>query len=425
MTAKKGAKSQVVELLLHVAELLDVKTDRELAELAGVVVDNIDNWKSGASQELKAQTLQTIKDGLAARVHALKERARVVDAGHESGLVALEIEEESGPAALQRQFHDRVTYDYLGHRFLYFEPQGALAWESLMKGGYDQSCWLAGVDACARAFFDEDKGPIARALGLGRRGARGLDVVSLGPGEASKEAVVVRHLAGGALAWLSVALVDVSIPLVLKGAKACRAEDKSASVLPFCADFEEGKLTFLHRLRPDGVRVVLMLGNVFGNVRDEEVLVKERLARLLRPGDFLWLEVATRAERLEDDPLYAMTKNPEGELTAPEANRRLLLEGPFRRWEAATGRRPSDIFTRVWLREDDETSRVPRSLNFCHDLVFRGERRACTMLYSRRYDVAALSRWLEQQGFAVESTVPVDDSQKRTRVAHVLARKRA
>ena len=119
-----------------------------------------------------------------------------------------------------------------------------------------------------------------------------------------------------------------------------------------------------------------------------------------------------------------MTLPAQGELTAPEANRRLLLEGPYRRWEAAQGRRPSAMHTRVWVRENDETCRVPGSLNFCHDLVFEEQRRACTMLSSRRYDVAALGRWLEGFGYVVEAVVPVPDSQKRTRVAHLVARKR-
>ena len=41
------------------------------------------------------------------------------------------------------------------------------------------------------------KGPIAESLGLGRRASkRGLDVVSLGPGEGSKEATVMRAILG-------------------------------------------------------------------------------------------------------------------------------------------------------------------------------------------------------------------------------------
>lgn len=441
---KAGTPSQVVELLLHVARELGVGSDRELAELCGVSVDHLENWKSGASREMKAQTLASVKNGLSARLRMVHERARRADAAHDAGLIALEIEEESSPSSLQRQFQSRVGYDYLGHRFLYFEPQGAIAWENLMKGGYDQNCWLQGVESCARSFLetgkDGPKGPLARALGLGRRGsAHGLDFISLGPGEASKEALVISSVIDAEergqqkLPWIAATLVDVSVPLLLRGAKACRAvlaqRGRDGAVLPFCADFEEGALSFLRRLPSSesegGVRLVAMLGNVFGNVRDEGALVRERIDRVVRPGDFLWLEVAVRLERVEDDPLWRMTEAKEdGQLTAPEANRRLLLEGPFRRWEAALGRRPSQLTTRVWLREDDDTSGVPGSVNFCHDLVLREERRACTMLYSRRYDIGKLGAWLEERGFEVESTTAVNDSVGRARVAHLLARRR-
>jgi hypothetical protein len=110
--------------------------------------------------------------------------------------------------------------------------------------------------------------------------------------------------------------------------------------------------------------------------------------------------------------------------TAAFSARRMLLEGPYRRWEAAIGRPPSEIETRVWVREGDDSCRVPGSVNFCHDLLIKNERRVCTMLYSRRYDPTALSHWLEERGFDVLRVVPVQDTQKRARVVHLLARRR-
>jgi hypothetical protein len=424
--SKKTAapRSQVLELLFSIAKSLGADGDREIAELCGVSVDNIAHWKSGATQELKPATLAAIEERLASRIHTMRERARDVDAAHGDGLVALEIEDGSGPAALQRQFLDRVRYDYCGHRFLYFEPQGALAWENLMRGGYDQNLWLAGVDECARTWLSEG-GVVARVVGGGKRG---LDVVALGPGEASKEASFLSTLVKQQIdpLWTACALVDVSIPLLLTAATTCRAIE-GVSVLPFCADFEEGKLAFVRRLpsasHDFGARLVALLGNVFGNVREEDALLDEKLARIVRKGDFLWIEVALRFDKIEQDPLFRMTQD-QAEVTAPEAARRLLLEGPYRRLEAAQGRRPSEMSTRVWLRENDETSRIPGSINFCHDLMLKDERRAVTMLFSRRYDVKGLTSWLAGRGYDVESVVPVVDSLKRARVAHVLARRR-
>ena len=135
------------------------------------------------------------------------------------------------------------------------------------------------------------------------------------------------------------------------------------------------------------------------------------------------LEVGLRDEPLDLDPLFRLTRENREE-TAAEANRRLLLEGPYRRWEAALGRMQSRLEMRVFVRENDDTSRVPGSCNFCHDLVIADERRTLTMLYSRRYRLEGLTSWLEQRGFAVERTKEVASSAGRPRVAHVLARRK-
>jgi hypothetical protein len=232
--------------------------------------------------------------------------------------------------------------------------------------------------------------------------------------------------------------VDVSIPLLLKAADSARALLHSArpsspigahTVLPLCADFEEGQLNFARRLATtarapgQGIRLITLLGNTFGNLRDEEGFVRQKLWPLARRGDFVWLEVGVRLPQTENDPLFPLTL-PNRSETAGEASRRLLLEGPYRRWEAAMGRRPSELEMRVWLREDDESCRVPGAINFCHDLLIRDERRVCTMLYSRRYQVEALTQWFERLEFSVERVARVDDSRQQARVVHLLLRRR-
>ncbi len=114
---------------------------------------------------------------------------------------------------------------------------------------------------------------------------------------------------------------------------------------------------------------------------------------------------------------------PKHEETAGEAARRLLLEGPFRRWEMTMGRAASEIDVRLWVREDD-TCRVPGSVNFCHDLIIKAERRVCTMLYSRRYPLESFTRWVEDLGYSVERIHKVEDARRRPRVAHLLLRRR-
>ncbi|MCK6552220.1 L-histidine N(alpha)-methyltransferase [Myxococcota bacterium] len=450
MKKKPEGPSQLMELFLSVAESLGLSTDRELADLAGVSVETVANWRTGVVQEFKPQKLGAIKEGLAAQIAALRDQARIASGNVDGALGAIEVELGSGPTDLQRQFRDRVAYDYLGHRFLYFDPPGALAWENLIRTGYEQDLWLSGVESCVDAWLDTTrdvsghaKGPIAEALGLSRRTRPvGLDLVSLGPGEGGKELIVLDKLLAldravdQALAWLCFAPVDVSIPLLLTAASASRKLLATSSrrpsgtytALPFCADFEEGKLSFLDRIptarHPSipGVRLVTMLGNIFGNVRDEELFVRQKLWAMTRPGDLVWLEVGLRAEPLENDPLFRLTV-PDREETSAEANRRLLLEGPYRRWEAAMGRKPAPVDMRIWVREDDDASRVPGSCNFCHDLVLKDERRVCTMLYSRRYQLEGLTAWLERLRFEVLRISRVEDSKRRPRVAHLLLRR--
>lgn len=443
---KKKPQSQLMELFLSIAEELGLHSDQDIASLADVSPENVANWRSGAVKEFKTQKFLAAKHNLAAHLRSLRAQAGLLDPNEDVGLSPLEIEEGAGPADLQRQFRDRVVYDYLGHRFLYFEPQGALAWEKLIGAGYGQDYWLAGVADCARAWLDSTRdgtgqpsGPIARELGLARRDKpRGLDLVSLGPGEGGKEVVLMRALLDveehlrQRCNWLTYAPVDVSIPLLMVAANSARrlfAGCESAypyrSVLPFCADFEEGALAFRKRLRTslpsgeDGLRLVLFWGNTLGNVRDEEHFVRKKLARLVRPGDLVWFEVGLRAPTMEDDPLYRMTVSRDTE-TAGDASRRLLLEGPYRRQAAAIGRPMPDLDLRVWLRENDDSSRIPGSCNFCHDLIIKEERRVCTMLYSRRYRLEELSQWFERTGYQVLGLRKSNDSLGRARVAHLL-----
>lgn len=446
---KKEEPSQLIDLFLHVAAGLGFTTDRDIAELAEVSPENVVNWRTGAVHELKVGTLRTIKDNLQRHITALRAESGVVPNG---GLSPIEIEPDASPAALQKQFRDSVTYDYLGHRFLYYEPMGALAWESLIKKGYDQERWVTATEHTAEQWLDATRssdgsshGPIAEALGLGRRAIkRGIDVVSLGPGEGNKEAAMLGSLveavsrADDRPSWVRYAPVDVSIPLLLQAADAARrvfveaprVAPTSLQVKAYCADFEEGPLRFVSHL-PSAVngdqpslRLVLMLGNTFGNMRDEEGFVRQKLRGLLRRGDLVWLEIGLRMEPIEADPLFRMTTGARDEEGAAEANRRLLLEGPYRRWESALGRKPAELDLRVWLREDDDTARVPGSINFCHDLVIKDDRRVCTMLYSRRYALEPLTRWLEKLDLEVLRIAKVEDSRGKARVAHLLLRRR-
>ncbi|MCA9514732.1 MAG: L-histidine N(alpha)-methyltransferase [Myxococcales bacterium] len=440
-----------MDLFLSVADALGFATDGDLARLADVTPDNVPNWRGGAVKEFKLQTLAAVKRALEAQIRGLAQRAASARDAHKDGLHPIVIEAGASPDDLLRQFRDRVGFDYLGHRFLYYEPQGALAWMSLIQDGYEQDAWVRGTRAAATAWLDPAKdrhgrvaSPLARALGVDRKGAlKGIDVIGLGCGDGAKEAAVLEQilaLAGDRhLEWLHYVPVDVSIPLLVRAAT--RGAEAIASAAPadagvryaqqpVCADFEEGDLRFMRWLptatRPveDGARLILLLGNTFGNLRDEERFIRQRLWRVTRPGDLVWLEVGLVLEPIALDPLFRLTE-PKNAETASEASRRMLLQGPFRRWEAAMGRAPADLGLRVWLRSDDASCQVPGAVNFCHDLILPEQGRVCTMLYSRRYRLDHLTTWLEERELAVERVHTVHDGRRHARVAHLLLRRKA
>ncbi|MEO1482784.1 MAG: L-histidine N(alpha)-methyltransferase [Myxococcota bacterium] len=439
MTSRPPKRSQVIELFLRIANALGRETDREIAELAGVTPENVANWQAGSVKEFKRQTLIGIADRITDQIAALRGHRASTEIGLRHGLIELEVEEASAPDALQRDFSDRLRYDYLGHRFLYYEPQGALAWENLIRDSYVHRAWLDGVSRCAHRWFggsgpEQPRGGVLnQTLGL-RRGAHraGLELVSLGSGEGGKEEAVLAALAGldHRPAWTALALVDVSIPLLMRAARTARSlvferfGEEGVAVLPCCADFEEGELNFLERLprarsKADAKRVVLMFGNVLGSLRDEERFVAEKLERMLEPGDYVWLEVNQKLDDPSDDPLHALT-NAETQ-SASEAHRRLVLEGPYRRFEAAGHRRPSNVKTRVSLQEG---TAVPGSVNYVQDLVIVDEDRIVTMLYSRRYELSGLKQWLDSHGFEVEDSVAIDGGSSKESMLHLLIRKR-
>jgi len=445
---KKRKPSQLMDLFLSIADALGLSEDRDIAALAEVGSENVAGWRAGSVKEFKIQTFAAAKRNLLEHLRMLSVNSGVMLDDQIAALSALEIEDGSNPTDLHRQFRNRVHYDYLGHRFLYFEAQGALAWENLIKAGYEQECWLQGVRECARRWLSTKRdqqgnvsGPIARSLRLDRRdGGRGLEIISLGPGEGGKECTLLAELMGLEqrerlrTAFVNYVPVDVSIPLLLgcaRGAKRVIVERADAARRPFyavnpvCADFEEGPLAFAERLRTrasDGLRLVVILGNVLGNLRDESAFVRQKLWRLTRRGDLVWLEVGLRPDRIESDPLFRMTEN--SEESAGEANRRLLLEGPYRRFVAALGRPTPNLGLRIWLREDDESTSVPGSCNFCHDLILKDEGRSCTMLFSRRYALQELSGWLEALDFDVVGIQKTLDSKQRPRVGHLLLQRR-
>ena len=141
---------------------------------------------------------------------------------------------------------------------------------------------------------------------------------------------------------------------------------------------------------------------------------------MLRPGDLLWLEVGVRQAQIEDDSLYALSKGGLGD--TQETVRRALVEGPHRRFRASVGS-ALESNMRIIPRDGGATCEVPRSYNFVHDVDINASGQRCSVLYSRRYDVAALLQWLAGFGYETLFEHAVKDSRGRDRTAHILLRR--
>lgn len=451
--AKK--RGQVIDLFLHIAEQLGCTSDEAIAGLADVSPENIRNWKAGKIETLKDGTLATIKERIAARMSWIRESTLQFDMPTRAHISQVEIEDGWGPADVQQRFRKRLeTGNYTGHQFLYFDPEGALAWESHVAEDYDQSTWIECIKKCARTWIAPGKDARnSRAYiydklfrsrkRTGRKGS-GIDVISLGPGDGAKEYEVLRELKS----WqnedehlqLTYVPVDISIPLLLKAQRkalpllAQATGERGARhhrLRAFCADFEDGDLRFLNRLpsaeNKDVARLITMFGS-FQNLFDEEAFVRDKLSTIARRGDLVWLEVTHRITPIEKDRYYALTKQERPQL---DNTLRLLLEGPYGRLEAAKGRTANAVDIRVSLRDyfedgpEHAQNRIPGSYNFFFDLVVNNGARSYTMVNIRRYELRSLQAWFGKMGYSTLDaiTVPEDRGEDRRRNVHLLLEK--
>src|SRR5690606_1753234 len=333
--------------------------------------------------------------------------------------------------------HEKWDSVYLGHKFLYYHPAGAMAWIKLLETGYGATLLSKGFVAAMSAALDGGAARLAAALRWTEGRSCGLDLISLGPGDGVKEARTIELLIEHAgsnhrlIDWLTYTPVDVSIPLLRLASEHARnlirdrVEDERWPhflVRPSCSDFEDGNLGFAGHLSnsEEDRRLLLFLGGTFGNLKSEAAFVERALGRLLRPGDLLWLEVGVRQPRIEDDGLYALAKGGLGD--TQETVRRALVEGPHRRFRASVGA-PLDSKMQIIPRDGGATCDVPGSYNFVHDVDINPSGQRCSVLYSRRYDIAGLRQWLAGFGYETLFEYAVKDSRERDRTAHLLLRR--
>ncbi len=428
----RAANNQVFELIFGLLELHGFHTNEAQASIIGVTATTITNWKTGKVKALNSGKL----DELIRRIHFLSKR-RGVDLVGEPSLCPIVIEEGAGPADIERQLREKWDSVYLGHKFLYYHPAGAMAWKQLLDTGYGSAQLAKGfASAFSTALRRESVGKsnLATLLRWSEGKSCGVDLIGLGPGDGAKEAAAIQVLIDHAgpkhrlIDWLTYTPVDVSIPLLRMASEQARnlirdrLEKESWPhflVRPSCSDFEDGNIGFAGHLsdNPSDRRLVLFLGGTFGNLKSETKFVEHSLDRLLRRGDLLWLEVGVRQPRIEDDGLYALSKGPIGD--TQETVRRSLVEGPHRRFRASVGS-PLDTRMRIIPREGGATCEVPRSYNFVHDVDINPSGQRCSVMYSRRYDIGALIQWFADHGYETRFEHRVKDSHGRDRTVHLL-----
>lgn len=436
MSSSSSSRSQVFDLIFGLLELHGFHTNEAQASIFGVTPTTINNWKTGKVKTLNRGKLEEV----IARIHFLSKR-RGVDLAGEPSLCPIVIEEGAGPEDLERDLREKWDSVYLGHKFLYYHPAGAMAWMKLMATGYGSDLLSKGFAAAfAEALEGSGKrqpGALASLLRWTEGKSCGVDLISLGPGDGTKEAraiaQLITHSGPGSrlIDWLTYTPVDVSIPLLRLASEKARNDirDRVSEerwphflVRPACSDFEDGGIGFAGHLseNPEDRRLVLFLGGTFGNLKSEAAFVERTLSRLLRRGDLLWLEVGVRQARIEDDGLWALAEGGLGD--AQETVRQSLVEGPHRRFRASVG---SLIDTRMRIipRDGGATCAVPGSYNFVHDVDINAMGQRCSVLYSRRYDVDALRQWLVGFGYETLFDHTVSDARGRPRTVHLLLRR--
>ena len=434
-----SSRSQVFDLIFGLLGLHGFSTNEAQASIFGVSATTISNWKSGKVKTLNRGKLEEV----IARIHFLSKR-RGVDLVGEPSLCPIVIEEGAGPEDLERELRDKWDSVYLGHKFLYYHPAGAMAWTKLLATGYGNALLLKGfVAALERALAhgrgSGETGKLAAALRWHEGRSSGIDLISLGPGDGTKEAAAIGALIAHAGAdhrsidWLTYTPVDVSIPLLRHSSEKARnlIRDRVARerwphflVRPSCSDFEDGNVGFASHLSEDGEdrRIVLFLGGTFGNLKSETAFVEHTLEQLMRPGDLLWLEVGARQSSIQDDPLYALSEAADAEPDTQETVRRALVEGPHRRFCASVGA-PFSTNMRIIARDGGATCEVPRSYNFVHDVEINRSGQRCSVLYSRRYELQRLREWFASFGYETLFEYAVKDRQQRDRTVHLLLRR--
>lgn len=417
----RRAASQFAALLDGVLEALGVRNpEQQAAFLKLAARQNVENLTAGRSQSVHPDAFSKILQAVTAGIRTRQFEPIIAPS---SPHIALVLDKGCSPLRVQSKLRDAIKGRAIPQRHLYDCAEAAHLWQEWIRHDPQRAAMVNGVRECATAWS-------SRAGLLGDAGSD-LHVLSLGSGTGEKEIVALEALhRSGSPKPVRLLLVDSSAALLAESAREVTKALQGVATTALCADFESGHLQFArnHWLRqpegaPAAVRLVMMLGNVFGNLIDEQTFVSRLITKLLRPGDLLWIEVGTAAADPKEDPAEARLRDyPVKALDATRGLNRLMLL-PFLRSRRLD---PAGDTAEVELQlHADGPSSIPGSYTFRYSLQVERKTKYCVdVLYARRYAEAGLERWFEDLGFTklASHSVAFPGAKMVAGVTHLLLR---
>ena len=267
-------------------------TRDQLARLAGVADSTIRNLETGRHRPTRQilMRLQSVPDlGIPSPV-ADPSAALATSPGEEEGIGSFACNCWFAPEYDSIQMAQDMVQSLNGRgghveqTHLYIDPASAAAWCAVTA----QEAWQGGpgyvaMTECVRYVKELVDGS-------------GLDIISLGPGEARDEVRLVQTLSQEGLSHIRLFLLDISQPLLSNGyrhAAQVLGDLGGVAVYAIQGNFHnlQRYTALLHTPeRAHRRRIVCLFGNTFANLQNEILFVRNSLMGFA-PGDFLLFSV--------------------------------------------------------------------------------------------------------------------------------------
>jgi len=417
----ENAASQFATLLTTVLDELGFRGPTAQAKALGLVNrQTIFSLERGDSLSLSEDHFATALGSVTQLLRARQGRQRPE---WSSSLTPILVDRRCGPLDVQHSLVKGMNSGFLPQRHLYDSAEAARLWKDATRSEWERNSMVAGFQSCAKDWLSSGLIPL--------NASQPLDLIALGSGAGLKEQALLRSIDRIQTAdGQRLILVDSSLPLLTDAAQAIREEFPRTDLTALCTDFEHGRVqltrTPVHGAgdAPRRTRLVMMFGNIFGNLADEGSFLQHQLPDLLQKGDLLWIEVATATDSVEADPSKTRADRYPVDIGSTSEGRDRLLVLPYLRQRRLEPLRDE---TGVGLHLDASgPASIPDSYNWRYRLrLSRGSKeRFVDVLYSRRYREESLTEWLAERGLirVASQYVPISRSDVLTGITHLLLR---